>query len=104
MIISEAPSRWVILKIDNQSTYKVFGTWAGGYLDGQSWKLNSGIAKVTEDENNYYFYGHSGSCYKCGKDCYGTIGYGRMVLDELLNNKHVTLMEDNKDWCNFLNK
>ena len=31
--ISETPERWVILKIPN-NYYKVFGTWAGGYLDG----------------------------------------------------------------------
>lgn len=31
--ISETPERWVILKLPN-NYYKVFGTWAGGYLDG----------------------------------------------------------------------
>ena len=62
--ISEVPDRWVIFKLPN-NYYKVFGTWAGGYLDGDRWKLNSGISKVEQDENFYYFIGFSGSCYKC---------------------------------------
>ena len=39
--ISETPERWVILRLSD-NFYKVFGTWAGGYLDGDKWKLNSG--------------------------------------------------------------
>lgn len=42
--ISETPDKWVILKLPNDY-YKVFGTWAGGYLDGDRWKLNSGMVK-----------------------------------------------------------
>ena len=87
MIVSEAPSKWVILKIDDQSTYKVFGTWGGGYLDGQSWKLNSGIAKVTEDEDNYT------NNYKTNKKYYEhyTQNYNRVCARRPENNNRSTL-------------
>lgn len=81
--VTDQPDRWVILKIGD--LYKVFGSWIGGYTEGDSWKVNSGIAKVDQDEIHYYFTGHSGSCYKCHKQTYGiTNSYGRSVLDQLL--------------------
>ena len=85
--ITETPDKWVVLKLKNEGTtiYKVFGSWAGGYLDGDRWKANSGITRVEEDLENYYFYGHSGSCYKCHKKCYGVMtSYSRSVLDNIV--------------------
>ena len=82
--ITETPERWVIVKLPD-NIYKVFGTWAGGYLDGDSWKLNSGIAKVEQDSKYYYFTGFSGSCYKCHKEGYGTAtSYGHGVLNRMI--------------------
>jgi hypothetical protein len=46
--ISETPERWAIIKLPN-NYYKVFGTWAGGYLDGGRWKLNSAISATKKD-------------------------------------------------------
>ena len=76
MKISETPEHWVILRIPTEDNidipyYKVFAGWRGGYLDGDRWKLNSGITKVEEDGDYFYFYGYSGSCYKCHKNGYG---------------------------------
>lgn len=69
-VISETPEHWVVLHINN-SHYKVFAGWRGGYTSGDNWVMNSGIKSVEEDEDNYYFHGHSGSCYKCSKNRYG---------------------------------
>ena len=70
--ISETPERWVILKINGPEPYfRVFAGWRGGYTSGDSWRMNSGIVGVEEDEDYYYFIGHSGSCYKCHKNGYG---------------------------------
>jgi hypothetical protein len=82
--MNEFPDRWVLLKLpDNQ--YKVFGSWAGGYLDGDRWKLNSGIQSVTQDEEYYYFNGFSGSCYQCHKLGYGVAtSYSIGVLDDIV--------------------
>jgi len=65
------PDSWVIIKItvpDQKTIYKVLGGWSGGYLDGDSWQLNSGIAKVEKNGDYFDFHGYSGSVYKCHKD------------------------------------
>jgi hypothetical protein len=64
------PDNWVVLKIQNKDTYhyKVLGGWSGGYLNGSSWRMNSGITEVHETDDNYYFKGVTGSEYRCGKD------------------------------------
>lgn len=71
------PDRWVVLKInENKETiYKVLGSWRGGYISGDSWRLNSGITGVKENGHFLEFYGNSGSLYKCYKEYYGTTGY-----------------------------
>jgi len=105
--ISETPSRWVVVKIDNnldKPFYKVFATWAGGYLDGDRWKLNSGIKSVEIDDEYYYFIGHSGSCYKCHKNGYGiAMSYGESVLNDMVENSYkvktkVSVMPENTEW------
>lgn len=49
------PDRWLVLKFTEDTTgkvdYRVFATWCGGYLDCDSWQLNSGIVTVTEDRH-----------------------------------------------------
>ena len=64
------PDNWVIVEIaDKDATfYKVLGGWSGGYLDGDRWRINSGITEVEEKEGHYLFYGQSGSVYKCWKE------------------------------------
>jgi len=102
--ISETPDRWVILKLPN-NYYKVFGTWAGGYLDEGRWKLNSGINKVEQDKSFYYFIGFSGSCYKCHKKGYGTKApYGLGILNKIieLGSGQIELMEDVNYWENVI--
>ena len=78
------PNKWVILELPN-NTKKIFASWTGGYLGSDSWRLNSGIKEVKEDKENYYFYGESGSCYKCDKELYGIAGvYNRAELNNIL--------------------
>ena len=72
------PTKFLILKFDDFS--KVFASWYGGYLDGDSWSLNSGIEKVEDDGDSWLFYGFSGSVYQCRKDSYGTHAYGYALL------------------------
>ena len=51
------PDKWVMLKFTHggQDVYKILASFYGGYLDGDSWKLNSGVTKVEEDDKYYYF-------------------------------------------------
>lgn len=100
--ITEKPDKWVVVKIENndETYYKVFASWAGGYLDGSAWRLNSGISKVEEDDDNYYFIGFSGSAYECNKNTYGLAStYTQSVLDDFIERSKgkITLME-NQDW------
>ena len=44
------PDGWMIVKITGTNPhYRVFGSWRGGYLSGDSWRMNSGIISVKED-------------------------------------------------------
>ena len=92
--VSETPDQWVIVKIEESGylssspgpLYKIFGSWFGGYLDGDRWKINSGITKVEEQGDYYYFFGYSGSCYKCHKKGYGTgTSYTSGVLQNVID-------------------
>lgn len=58
--------------------------WSGGYLHGDSWRLNSGIDKMEEDDKHYSFIGRSGSTYLCKKGTYRINGYGGTVLGEII--------------------
>lgn len=78
------PDKWLILEVfpdDGSSPYlKVFGTWAGGYLSGDSWRINSSVIEITQDDDYYYFHGASGSVYKCHKCGYGVAGASNNYL------------------------
>lgn len=76
------PDNWCIVKC-SEDLYKVFATWYGGYLEGESWKLNSGIKRFEEDDEEYRFYGYSGSCYHCRKSRYKLNLYGLSVIETL---------------------
>jgi hypothetical protein len=69
------PDNWVIMKFPHRVGsgyyYKVLAGWSGGYLDGDSWRINSGISKVEYKDKCFYFYGETGSCYICHEDGYG---------------------------------
>ena len=79
------PDRWVVLKItdpeSNQSIEKVFAGWYGGYAGNDSWKLNSGITKITETNKQFEFLGETGSTYICYKSAYGMSLYMAGVLE-----------------------
>ena len=65
------PNNWVIIKInqpEQDTFYKIFAGWSGGYLTGDSWRINSGITWFEEKEEEILFHGHSGSVYQCYKD------------------------------------
>ena len=102
--VSQTPDKWVVLKLPN-NYYKVFGTWQSNYLDSDRWKLNSGIEKVEQDGDFYYFIGFSGSCYKCHKKGYGVASsYGFGVLNKIIkdSNNQIELMENVDDWTNAI--
>lgn len=76
------PDKWIIIKLTSHlgTHYRVFASWIGGYAKGDSWKLNSGIVRVEDTDDKYYFHGASGSVYCCDKFNYGTSMYSNSVL------------------------
>lgn len=78
------PEEWLIVKITGDDPhYRVFGSWRGGYVSGDSWRMNSGITSVEEDGGYFLFHGKSGSVYRCHKDTYGVKSpYANTVIAE----------------------
>ena len=99
------PDNWVVLKISDSKGffYKVLGGWSGGYLSGNSWRLNSGVSDVIFEDGMFFFYGASGSCYECHSDSYGLKMNNAHVV-ELLQSKQaesgviVQLMPEDTEW------
>ena len=95
------PDSWMIVKITGTDPhYRIFGSWSGGYLDGDAWRLNSGVKSVEEDDDYYYFKGHTGSVYQCHKEGYGIrSSYASSVLEGFLNKPegHMELIEENPE-------
>ena len=112
------PDNWVVLKITVEDTplYKVLAGWSGGYLDGDSWRMNSGITEVTEDGNYLLFHGYSGSTYRCHKHTYGLTMATRGVYNTLkcgVYNKlkeqeqfdgQIILMPEETNWLELKNE
>lgn len=77
------PDTWVILRIKPKKQtpiYKLFSGWYGGYTQGDSWKLNSGITKVKTADKFYEVHGESGSIYVCPVSREGMSTYMSGVL------------------------
>lgn len=86
------PDSWVIVEINSQQhgkIQKVLAGWYGGYLYGESWKLNSGIEDVQIDGKVYNFIGHSGSVYSCY--------HANERLSGYLNSVYMSLEKDLKE-------
>jgi hypothetical protein len=107
------PDGWVVVKVakinSTQKFYRVFGSWRGGYLDGDAWRMNSGITGcyMEKDGDYYFFTGYSGSTYRCHKDSYNRIGaYQKSVLDDYIRpasekNYTMEVMPADTDWLNM---
>ena len=76
------PDKWVLVEIDSSAhgkITKVMASWYGGWNGSNSWKLSSGVNKITKTDVGYEFLNDSGSVYFCHKDAYGMSGYTSSV-------------------------
>ncbi len=97
------PDNWVVLKIDTDSNgvlYKVLAGWSGGYLDGDSWRLNSGITKCVKEGEYFLFHGESGSIYKCHYDQYRLRMNNAYIYNKLKEDygDKIQMVDENTDW------
>lgn len=97
-----APDKWMLIQITGRDPhYRVFGSWSGGYLGSDSWRMNSGIVAVKQVGDYYFFMGHTGSVYRCHKDMYGANVYGYGVLKQYEHDTFKPLNEPPEDLLNF---
>lgn len=82
------PSGWAFLKIQSHEQddviVKVFASWVGGYTAGDSWRLNSGVTKIEENDTEYVVLGYSGSGYILSKKSNYITSWNRQVLDDMI--------------------
>tara|TARA_R110000744_G_scaffold159328_1_gene275476 strand:+ start:85 stop:465 length:381 start_codon:yes stop_codon:yes gene_type:complete len=103
------PDNWVVLKVkEGKGTfpiYKVLAGWSGGYLDGDSWRINSGITQVKQDGDYYEFFGLSGSCYRCHKEQYtlrmNTAGIFKKLWSHQEFKGQIQMMDEDTDWSSL---
>lgn len=103
------PDNWVVLKLKDgkldRGWYKLLAGWSGGYLHGDAWRINSGIERVTDEDEYLKFWGQSGSCYVCHKDTYRLTMAVAGVYNKLKENEgfenQITLMDKDTDWLNM---
>lgn len=101
------PDRWTILQLPDPRTgnpdsvfYKVLGGWAGGYLDTDHWRVNSGIVDVLKynfgpkQHLAYIVIGESGSSYFCHAVSYGTTLASYGILERLKDRGVIPLNEE----------
>lgn len=98
------PDSWVVIKMtsrEGQTLYKVLGGWAGGYTNGSSWRLNSGITKAeyVVENDEWHFEGSSGSTYVVHPDTYG-LRMSTMSIWETMKTTYPDNVEllENQDW------
>lgn len=101
--VDYVPDGFRLFILNNNSTESLFlfGSWRGGYLNGDSWRRNSGTKKLVvrevDDETFYYFLGYSGSVYAVIAEREGMLGFhNQSVYDYHTNHvgiNHITLSE-----------
>lgn len=103
------PDHWIVLKITRpgwEVSYKVLAGWSGSYLEGYSWRINSGIIRVEKEADQISFYGHTGSVYCCKLGGYGlaisTLGtYTELVDIAYRKGGEVRMLPEDTNWENF---
>lgn len=98
------PDNWVVIRMTHKDSvfYKVLAGWSGSYLNGDSWRLNSGVDKCVYDvtTDRWKFYGATGSVYYCHVDTYGLRMSTAPIWNQMLEKypDQVELLE-NRNWA-----
>lgn len=70
---------------DTDVIVKLFAVWVGGYLAGDSWKLNSGVTKIVKEDDVFHVHGYSGSVYTISSEQAPMTSYGSDILSKILD-------------------
>ena len=78
-MIEYTPDVWVIVEISGTKvpeTYRrILAGWHGGFANGDSWKMSSGIKDMIDRGDHWEIPNHSGSVYFCYKNRERFSGY-----------------------------
>lgn len=82
------PDKWVLVHFDKGKDphYRVFGSWSGSFLEGDEWRLSSGVTHVDNDVENpnvLIVTNSSGSKYIVPVNNYGTTAWTGHTLESL---------------------
>ena len=94
------PDNWVVVKNPTDGHMRVLAGWSGGYMQGDSWRMNSGITKCEEAEDTSKINGSSGSVYSCNKSSYG-LRMNNYYIWRKLEELGWGLMGEDNDWTNM---
>lgn len=86
------PDKFLLVEIEypDETIMRVFGTWSGGYLSGDTWRMNSGVNTVKTEGDMILFEGYTtGSIYHCHPESYGCTAYGSGVLNSMVEKAEV---------------
>ncbi len=93
--------RWVVIYVNSDDPhYRLFMTFGGSFVYGDSWRMNSGIVRVEKDGENLVFHGSSGSQYSVHPDGYGISAYGAGILQGYNDQIEgvMTVLPEETDW------
>ena len=95
MKVIHKPDGWLLL--DHDGDTRIFASWGGGYLDGDSWRISS-AAKLwpeEETEETLTYLTASGARYILPKHSRGQItGYNSTILAQALDAGLTVIEED----------
>lgn len=98
------PDNWVVIFLNgDEPHYRLLVGWSGGYLNGDSWKISSGITRVEETDSAFLFYAASGSCYACGKQSYCLRMNNAHIWEKIekLQGDKTEMLPEKTDWLNM---
>lgn len=105
------PDFWVLLKIIHEGItfFKLFSSWKGGYLDGDSWRISSAIVEINKLEGEYKVITTSGSIYTLFDSSSGTTSYTQSILNNIINdakalNYDIEVIEELEEAICYLKK
>jgi hypothetical protein len=81
------PDRWMLISMKRPegAITKILSGWYGGYLNGDSWRLSSGVTKIEDKDDHYLIHNHSGSVYTCYKQVEGFSSLTSSIYHSLLS-------------------
>ena len=91
------PDTWQVVKLTAKETgevhYRLMCGWYGGFTQGDSWRMSSGIEKIIDEDTHWRIPQHSGSVYVCHKNNERLSGFAANTLNHIIETSTVVDIE-----------